>query len=216
MKIKTYHHVILTLIALFSQSCAKVDIQPKGLRTDLMRNSDYVGLNGKRQNLSLNDNILTKNGYEIAKVQSLKPIFNWIIDDRSLTTVAYQVLVSDNPKKLKQNKGNIWDSGKILSNKFSVQYEGPPLKKNKVYSWKIRYWENEELSSSFSQPQSFVIDPEASTEKYSQEPLIAVDQKADIYKKNVGGFFLDFKKAAFAKLKMKLTSSEEDTVSISV
>ena len=101
--------------------------------------------------------------------------------------------MSDNPKKLKQNKGNIWDSGKILSNKFSVQYEGPPLKKNKVYSWKIRYWENEELTSSFSQPQSFVIDPEASTEKYSQEPLIAVDQNADIYKK-CWRIFLDFKK----------------------
>ncbi|MEC8397675.1 MAG: alpha-L-rhamnosidase, partial [Bacteroidota bacterium] len=216
MKIKTYHLVIVTLITLFFQSCAKVEIQPKGLRTDLMRNSDYVGLNGKRQNLSLNDNILTKNSYEIAKVQSLRPIFNWIIDDRSLTNVAYQVIVSDNSKELKQNKGNIWDSGKIISNKFSVQYEGPPLKKNKVYFWKIRYWENEELSTSFSQPQSFVIDPEASTEKYSQEPLVAVDQKADIYKKNVGGFFLDFKKAAFAKLKMKLTSSEEDTVSISV
>ena len=101
MKIKTYHLVIVTLITLFFQSCAKVEIQPKGLRTDLMRNSDYVGLNGKRQNLSLNDNILTKNSYEIAKVQSLRPIFNWIIDDRSLTNVAYQVIVSDNSKELK-------------------------------------------------------------------------------------------------------------------
>ena len=44
MKLKTYHPLIITLIALFFQSCAKGDIHPKGLRTDLMRNADYVGL----------------------------------------------------------------------------------------------------------------------------------------------------------------------------
>ncbi|MGB1362326.1 MAG: hypothetical protein ACPG7V_03660, partial [Flavobacteriaceae bacterium] len=119
MKLKTYHPLIITLIALFFQSCAKGDIHPKGLRTDLMRNADYVGLNGKKQSFSLHDDVLTKGRYEVAKVQSEKPLFNWILDDRSQKTVAYQVLVSSNREVLKQSIGDLWDSGKVNTPKSS-------------------------------------------------------------------------------------------------
>ena len=49
MRLKTYHHLLITLITLLFQGCGKLEIQPKGLRTDLMRNPDYVGLYGKKQ-----------------------------------------------------------------------------------------------------------------------------------------------------------------------
>ena len=61
---------LISLIAFLIQSCTEIVIQPKGLRTDLMRNPDYVGLNGKKQTFSINDDVLTKGKYEVAKVQS--------------------------------------------------------------------------------------------------------------------------------------------------
>ncbi|MGB2312888.1 MAG: alpha-L-rhamnosidase C-terminal domain-containing protein [Flavobacteriaceae bacterium] len=216
MKLKTYHPLIITLIALFFQSCAKGDIHPKGLRTDLMRNADYVGLNGKKQSFSLHDDVLTKGRYEVAKVQSEKPLFNWILDDRSQKTVAYQVLVSSNREVLKQSIGDLWDSGKVNTPKSSSLYGGKPLQKNKVYYWKVRYWENEDHSSSYSKPQAFVFDPNTSIEKFSQEPLVASDEFPEVIKKTDGSYFLDFKKAAFAKLKIELNSSIEDSILISV
>lgn len=207
---------LISLIAFLIQSCTEIVIQPKGLRTDLMRNPDYVGLNGKKQTFSINDDVLTKGKYEVAKVQSEKPLFNWILDDRSEKTVAYQVLVSSNLEVLKQNRGDLWDSGKINTLESSTLYGGESLQNNKVHYWKVRYWENEDQSSSYSEPQAFVVDPTTSSEKFSQEPLVATDEFPELTKKIDGSYFLDFRKAAFAKLKIELNSSKEDSILISV
>ena len=58
------------------------------------------------------------------------------------------------------------------------------LQNNKVYYWKVRYWENEDQSSSYSEPQAFVVDPNTSSEKFSQEPLVATDEFPEAHQKN--------------------------------
>jgi len=216
LKFKIFYYLLIPFISLLIQGCGEENILPKGLRTDLMRNADYVGLNGKKQSLILQNNVLTEGRYEIAKVQSENPLFNWILDDRSQNTIAYQILLSSNLAGLKQNKGDHWDSGKIYSHQSSTIYKGNPLQKNKVYYWKVRYWENEHQSSGYSEPQGFVIDPNASSEKFSQEPLVASDEFPEVTKKIDGSYFLDFRKAAFAKLKIELNSSKEDSILVSV
>ena len=194
MKFKTYYSILITLIALLFQACGEKNIQPKGLRTDLMRNADYVGLNGKKQSLLLRDDVLAEGRYEIAKVQSENPLFNWILDDRSKNTIAHQIILSSNRVGLKQNKGDHWDSGKIYSDLSSTLYQGNPLQKNKVYFWKVRYWGNEDQSSLYSKPQAFVIDPDASSEKFSQEPLVASDEFPELIKKKMEAIFLILEK----------------------
>ena len=216
MKLKTFYSLLIPLIALLFQDCGEENILPKGLRTDLMRNADYVGLNGKKQSLILQNDVLIEGRYEIAKVQSENPLFNWILDNRSQNTIAYQILLSSNRAGLKQNKGDHWDSGKIYSHQSSTLYKGNLLQKNKVYYWKVRYWENEDQSSGYSEPQAFVIDPNASSEKFSQEPLVASDEFPELTKKTDGSYFLDFRKAAFAKLKIELNSSKENSILVSV
>ena len=216
MKLKTFISLIIILTTLLFQSCGEEKIQPKSLRVDLMRNADYIGLNGKRQSLLLHDNILTEGKYEIAKVQSENPLFHWILDDQSQNTIAYQILVSSDRKELDQNKGDFWDSGKVNTQKSSSLYGGKPLQKNKVYYWKVRYWENAGHSSGYSEARAFVIDPNASSEKFSQEPLIATDEFPEMTKTSEGNYFLDFRKAAFAKLKIELSSTKEDAVLINV
>ena len=138
--------------------CIRDRVKPKKLRTDLLRNSDIVKLNGEVQELMLNDEILSTNKYEISKIQTKTPLFNWVLDDRSKHSISYQLLVSSSVKLLNKNKGDLWDSGKINSTAFSQLYTGKELKTEKVYYWKIRYWEKEEFISEFSEPKAFVID----------------------------------------------------------
>ena len=211
------HSTLLIIVtALLFLDCKSENNRPTGLRTDLMRNADYVGLMGKKQNFLLDNKVLDHGGYEIAKVQTQKPLFNWILDNRSLKSIAFQILVSSNIKALSKNQGDLWDSGKITSQKFSTYYQGLPLQKNKVYYWKVRYWENDKQTSDYSDPQAFVIDLDTNAEKFSQEPLVTKDEFPVVKKNSEGSYFLDFKKAAFAKLKIQLTTQKEDSILILV
>ena len=166
---------LLSLTAVLLLNCSPSQPQPKGLRTDLMRYSDYVGLNGVKQSLPLNDDLLADARYEVPMVQSEQPLLNWVLDDQSQDAVAFQVLVSSDLIKLKKDQGDLWDSGKINSANASVLYNGLPLQHKKVYYWKVRYWEDQEKVSAYSDPQAFVVAPDSDIEKFSQEPLIATD-----------------------------------------
>lgn len=196
--------------------CESKLIKPKKLRTDLLRNSDYVGLMGEAQELMLNDEILTSNKYEISKIQTKTPLFNWVLDDKSKQSISHQLLVSSSIELLNKNKGDYWDSGKINSTVFSQLYAGSELKTEKVYYWKVRYWEEEQEVSAFSEAKAFVIDQDNAGGKFSQETLLASDQKPILIKKNKKTYFIDFGKAAFSKLKIRLTSTKNDSVSVSV
>ena len=66
-------------------------VKPKELRTDLLRNSDHVKLNGEVQELMLNNEILSTNKYEISKIQTKTPLFNWVLDDKSKQSISYQL-----------------------------------------------------------------------------------------------------------------------------
>ena len=93
--------------------CESKLIKPKKLRTDLLRNSDYVGLMGEAQELMLNDEILSSNKYEISKIQTKTPLFNWVLDDKSKQSISHQLLVSSSIELLNKNNSDYWDSGKI-------------------------------------------------------------------------------------------------------
>ena len=173
---------LLFLFFLLLLCCQKQHTEPQGLRTDLTRNADYVGQNGLKQHIPLNDIVIANSQFEIAKVQSENPLFHWVLDPQSKTSVAYQILVSGDLNTLEKNQGDLWDSGKIKSPLFSSLYLGSPLRQNKVYYWKVRYWENEKQYSKYSNPQAFVIDKDTSQDRFSQEPLRAENQKAAIYK----------------------------------
>ena len=73
-----------------------------------------------------------------------KPRFSWISvsDQRGVIQQAYQILVASTMEKLNENRPDIWDSGKIASDKSSqVTYEGKPLESNHKYFWKVQIWD---------------------------------------------------------------------------
>ncbi len=83
-----------------------------------------------------------------------KPRFFWEINDsrRGATQSAYQILVASSAKKLKKDKADIWDSGKVDSGQSAhVVYSGPELKSQSTYHWKVKTWDTNGIVSPYSE-----------------------------------------------------------------
>lgn len=60
---------------------------------------------------------------------------------RGIRQVAYQVLVASMPELLKQDQGDLWDSGKVESDQsIHVAYAGKALTSRMRCYWKVRVW----------------------------------------------------------------------------
>src|SRR6187402_3485150 len=67
----------------------------------------------------------------LAVIQN-QPGLSWqlVSKETNVSQNAYQVLVSSSQEKLKKNDGDVWNSGKVISNKnLQITYSGNPLKK---------------------------------------------------------------------------------------
>ena len=76
-------------------------------------------------------------------IDVMQPRFSWIISspERSQVQTAYQLLVATSTSLLHQNKPDVWNSGKIISNE-TIQHElaNNKLKSNSIYYWKVIAW----------------------------------------------------------------------------
>lgn len=80
------------------------------------------------------------------------PRFSWQLNTAEQQT-AYQIIVASTESLLEANKGDLWDSGKITSNKtFQIAYKGAPLQSHTKYLWKVKIWDQEEKASEWSAP----------------------------------------------------------------
>jgi alpha-L-rhamnosidase len=82
------------------------------------------------------------------------PKLSWQLNGsaRSLKQAAWQVLVSDNQKDLDLNKGNFWDSGKVLSAEtVNIPYQGKTLTERQKYYWKVKVWDAAGHASNWSE-----------------------------------------------------------------
>ncbi len=77
---------------------------------------------------------------------------------RGQKQTAYHVLVASSPQLLAQDKGDLWDSGKVLSSQSAlVQYNGKPLGSNQECYWKVRVFDRDGEESDWSVPARFSI-----------------------------------------------------------
>src|SRR5712691_2949173 len=84
--------------------------------------------------------------YNPVGIDVLQPRFSWVLGHpaRGETQTAYQVLVSTRVESLKNDHGDQWDSGKVMSNETAqVDYKGKPLASGQTYFWKVKYWDKE-------------------------------------------------------------------------
>ncbi|MFC4219493.1 family 78 glycoside hydrolase catalytic domain [Flagellimonas marina] len=83
------------------------------------------------------------------------PRFSWLIEGngRNRSQLAYQILVSSSKKKLEEDQGNIWDSGKVSSHDTNqVVFAGDDLISNTDYFWKVKIWDESNQESEWSEP----------------------------------------------------------------
>lgn len=116
-------------------------------------------------------------------VQSESPLFAWILDadERNVNQTAYRILVSDNPLLLKKNIGNIWDSGKCVSDEsINVRYLGQKLKSSVCYYWKVKVWDNRNTESAWSSVGNFRMGLLGQSE-WDDAKWIAMDTVANRY-----------------------------------
>jgi alpha-L-rhamnosidase len=87
-----------------------------------------------------------------------QPRFSWYISGNRRGTYqsAYRILVSDKKKTLSDGSGNIWDSGKVPSDKIiNIIYQGTPLKSDQTYYWSVCVWNQDVEQSPWSKPAVF-------------------------------------------------------------
>ena len=93
-------------------------------------------------------------------IDVLHPIFSWVLkhSERGRTQSAYQILVASTIKNLLNDVGDIWDSGKVKSDKsVNVEYDGKPLKSRGIYYWKVKWWDDNNQVSPFSEIAKFDV-----------------------------------------------------------
>ena len=76
-------------------------------------------------------------------IDTAVPRFSWQIQSemRAQKQAAYHVLVASSPEKLAKDQGDLWDSGKVLSDQsVLVPYAGKALTSGMVCHWKVRVW----------------------------------------------------------------------------
>ncbi|MBD3228116.1 MAG: Bacterial alpha-L-rhamnosidase [Candidatus Lokiarchaeota archaeon] len=86
-------------------------------------------------------------------IDVLKPRFSWIFESKECNQkqTSYHILVSSNGNLLKKNEGDIWDSGKVNSEKnVNIKYDGKPLESRKMYYWKLKVWDRDGNPSEWS------------------------------------------------------------------
>ncbi len=78
-----------------------------------------------------------------------QPRLSWEISGtkREIVQTFYHVIVASTPGRLKENQGDIWDSGKVQSNKsVNVIFRGETLKPREICYWKVKVWAGENES----------------------------------------------------------------------
>ncbi|UOE51149.1 glycoside hydrolase family 78 protein [Mucilaginibacter sp. SMC90] len=86
-------------------------------------------------------------------IESAKPKLSWQMqsDARNTTQRAYRILVADDAAKLTNNNADIWDSGKVPSNRsLQIACNGKAMQAAKTYYWKVMVWDNHGSASAWS------------------------------------------------------------------
>lgn len=197
---------LLAAGTLAQPTTASTPAAPEGLLVDLLRRPDLTVITDPR------------------------PRFSWIVNDPSRGAVqsAYQIAISTSF----DGKADVWDSGKVASaQSIAVPYAGSALKPNNSYWWAVRTWNARGEPSPWSERQRFntgdfnakqawpgesrwaQIDWPDDRKHWVMENREPLDYHpiapAAVHKAADGSYFFDFGRAAFATLRLTLTSPDD-------
>lgn len=82
-----------------------------------------------------------------------RPLLSWRLDGtaRGLRQTAYQIRVASSEAALKAGRADIWDSGKIVSDRsVDVPYAGPAPRSRQRFFWQVRVWDRTGRPTAYS------------------------------------------------------------------
>lgn len=88
-------------------------------------------------------------------IDDTSPKLSWLLksSERGQKQTAYQILVSVNPENLKNDAGEVWNSGVVQSEQSAqIVYEGKKPESGRRYYWKVRIWDKSKNKSEWSDP----------------------------------------------------------------
>jgi alpha-L-rhamnosidase len=88
-------------------------------------------------------------------IDVVQPRLSWLLesDERGQRQTAYQILVASSPEQLGDDQGDLWDSGKVESDRsIQVVYAGSGLRSGARCWWKVRVWDKDGQPSAYSAP----------------------------------------------------------------
>jgi len=88
-------------------------------------------------------------------VDAVRPRLSWVVRSgrRGQKQTAYHLLVSGSRAKLDRDEGDLWDTGKVESDRtLHVVYAGKPLRSRMRCWWKVRVWGKDGEVSPWSRP----------------------------------------------------------------
>jgi hypothetical protein len=88
-------------------------------------------------------------------VDITSPRLFWVDEspERGQHQTAYQILAASSEKNLAADKGDLWDSGKVVSDEtIQIPYGGKALTSLQPVFWKVRAWDASGKPSAWSKP----------------------------------------------------------------
>jgi alpha-L-rhamnosidase len=88
------------------------------------------------------------------------PRLSWIVESggRGQRQTAYRLLVASSEKFLHQNRGDLWDTGKAVSDEtICAAYQGQPLFSHQRCYWKVKVWDKDGRESAWSKPAKWSV-----------------------------------------------------------
>ncbi|MGA2247128.1 MAG: family 78 glycoside hydrolase catalytic domain [Verrucomicrobiota bacterium] len=112
-------------------------------------------------------------------MDTVNPQLSWTLssDQRGEQQTAYQILAASSAAGLKGDTGDLWDSGKVLSDETAqIAYQGKPLATRQMCFWKIRAWDHDGRPSAWSRAASWsmgLLHPADWTAQWISDPVLA-------------------------------------------
>lgn len=86
-------------------------------------------------------------------IDETAPRLSWIVTsaERGERQTAYRILVASSEEKLARNEADLWDSGRVRSDRtLHIAYGGEPLESRMDAHWKVRVWNADRAPSDWS------------------------------------------------------------------
>jgi alpha-L-rhamnosidase len=93
-------------------------------------------------------------------VDLVKPRLSWMSKSgqRGQKQTAYRLLVASSKEQLDKNTGDLWDTGKVQSDRsIHVAYDGSGLKSRMQCFWKVMVWDKDGKPSAWSTPATWTM-----------------------------------------------------------